>query len=365
MNHKFIKSFSFILAIMLVLLVGCSAKNENSTTTPQEADSTTQAPEKNEQSFEWQHSSLQDENINQDDIKNLFNEIDGTDIYSAVIIRNDKIADEYFADGYSNTSVFDLHSVSKSITSTLVGIAIDKGYIKSVDTPISEYFDSIKSSGSDYQKQITIFHLLTHTSGIDYDDDTMWDDWRASENWVDYTLQRPVTSKPGTVFRYSTGNTHLLSYIVQKATGKTLYEFGKENLFEPLGMESVKCGDDAQGITDGGNGFQMTAYDMAKIGRLYLNKGEWNGERIVSSKWIDESTTVQFKRSSGTADYGYQWWVRSFGNGNHNGYFAQGHFGQYIFVVPDLSLIVVITSHHDGSSSKYWNYINTMVNACN
>ena len=143
MNQKFIKSYSFILAIMLILLVGCSAQNESSTTTSQKIESTTKASEKIAQSFEWQHSSLQDENINQDDIKNLFNKVDNTDIYSVAIIRNDKIADEYFANGYSNTSVFDLHSVSKSITSTLVGIAIDKGYIESV--PLNHTAANIKS----------------------------------------------------------------------------------------------------------------------------------------------------------------------------------------------------------------------------
>ena len=93
-----------------------------------------------------------------------------------------------------------------------------------------------------------------------------------------------------------------------KATGKTLYDFGKEVLFDPLDIHTVECATDAQGISDGGNGFALNVYDMAKIGQLYLNKGNWNGNQIVSEKWIEDASSLQFKRSSGTADYGYQWW---------------------------------------------------------
>ena len=177
-------------------------------------------------------------------------------------------------------------------------------------------------------------------------------------------LNRPVTSVPGTQVNYSTGNSHLLSAILQQATGMTAYEFGKEYLFDPLDMDSVQCSTDPQGISDGGNGFSMNVYDMAKIGQLYLNGGVWEGQQIVSSEWVEASTTLQFKRSTGSADYGYQWWVRTFGTENHAAYFAQGHAGQYIFVVPDLELVVVFTSNYTGSTSIYWQLINDLVQAC-
>ncbi|MGN0536341.1 MAG: serine hydrolase domain-containing protein [Eubacterium sp.] len=296
-------------------------------------------------------------------VANLFSNIQDTDIYSCVIIKNNKIAGEYYKSGYTNESLFELNSVSKSITGIVFGIAADKGYIKDIDAPISEYFEEIKATGSDYQKQITIRHLLTHTSGIAYTDDALWYDWRASDNWVDYILNSPVTAKPGTVFRYSTGNTHLLSAVLQKATGKTLFEFAKEYLFEPLDIKNVKCATDAQGISDGGNGFQMNVYDMAKIGKLCIDEGNWNGNQIVSKKWINSMTSSQFELSGGSADYGYQWWVRTFGNAQYRSYFAQGHYGQFIFVIPDLKLIIVFTSHHDGSSSRYWQYVNDIVNS--
>ena len=217
----------------------------------------------------------------------------------------------------------------------------------------------------EYKNQITIWNLLTHTTGLNASDTANWNEWLTSSNWVDYVINREAVSRPGTEFNYFTGNTHLLSAIIQKATGKTTYEFGKEYLFDPLDINSVECAVDPQGISDGGNGFAMNVYDMAKIGELYLNNGVWEGEQIISEKWVQDSTTMQFDRSSGSADYGYQWWVRTFGNNNYPAYFAQGHYGQYIFVVPDLKLVTVITSHYEGSSSIYWQIMNDIVNACN
>lgn len=320
--------------------------------------------EQKEQAWEWQHDTLQNHNINASAINSVHNTIDSYPINAEVIVKDGVIVDEYYKDGYDQNSVFTLQSTSKSVTSALIGIAIDKGYIPSVNEPISTYFPQILESGSEYKSQITIWNLLTHTTGLNASDTANWNEWLASDNWVNYVLERPATSRPGTVFSYFTGNTHLLSAIIQQATGKTAYEFGEEYLFDLLDMDSVECSTDPQGISDGGNGFAMNVYDMAKFGELYLNNGNWNGEQIISEQWVKDSTTLQFDRSSGSADYGYQWWVRTFGENNHPAYFAQGHYGQYIFVVPDLNLVVAITSHYEGSTSVYWQIMNNIVNAC-
>ncbi len=317
-----------------------------------------------EQAWEWQHDTLDNHNINASAINSVHDTIDSYPINAEVIVKDGVIVDEYYKDGYDQNSVFSLQSTSKSVTSALIGIAIDKGYIPSVNVPIATYFPQILDSGSEYKSQITIWNLLTHTTGLNASDTANWSEWLASDNWVDYVLERPATSRPGTVFSYFTGNTHLLSAILQQATGKTAYEFGKEYLFDPLDMDSVQCSTDPQGISDGGNGFAMNVYDMAKLGELYLNNGNWNGEQIISEQWINDSTTLQFDRSSGSADYGYQWWVRTFGENAYPAYFAQGHYGQYIFVVPDLDLVVAITSHYEGSTSVYWQIMNNIVNAC-
>ena len=274
--------------------------------------------------WQWQHDTLENQNINRSVIENVHTSLDAYPINAEVIVRNGVMVDEYYKEGYDENSVFTLQSTSKSITSALVGIAIDKGYIEGVDVPISTYFPQILEYGSEYKNQITIWHLLTHTTGLDVSDTANWDAWLASDNWVNYVLDRPAVSRPGTVFNYFTGNTHLLSAIIQQATGQTAYEFGKENLFDKLDMDSVQCGVDPQGISDGGNGFAMDIYDMA--------------------------------------NYEYQWWVRTFGDQNYPAYFAQGHFRQYIFVVPDLELVVAFTSNYEGSTSIYWQYMNQIVN---
>lgn len=317
----------------------------------------------NQEKWEWQHDTPENHNIDISVINSVHNIIDSYPINAEVIVKDGYIVDEYYKEGYDQNSVFTLQSTSKSITSAIFGIAIDKGYIEGVNTPISTYFPQILESGSEYKSQITIWNLLTHTTGLNASDTGNWNEWLASSNWVDYVLNGQVVSRPGTVFNYFTGNTHLLSAIIQQATGKTTFEFGKEYLFEKLDMDSVECTTDPQGISDGGNGFAMNVYDMAKFGQLYLNNGVWNGEQIISEQWVKDSTSVQFTRSSGTANYGYQWWVRTFGDNNYDAYFAQGHYGQYIFVVPDLKLVVVLTSHYEGNTSIYWQIMNNIVNA--
>lgn len=191
--------------------------------------------------WEWQHDTPENHNIDITALEELHNTLDEYPINTEVIVKDGYIVDEYYKEGYDQNSVFTLQSTSKSITSAILGIAIDKGYIESVNVPISNYFPQILESGSEYKNQITIWNLLTHTTGLDVSDTANWNEWLASDNWVDYVLNRPAVSRPGTVFNYFTGNTHLLSAIIQQATGKTAYEFGKEYLFDPLDIHSVEC----------------------------------------------------------------------------------------------------------------------------
>ncbi len=309
--------------------------------------------------FEWETDDPENCNLSSETINGLNDRFARTEITSSVIVKDGVIVNEYYKDGYDAESTFPIHSCSKSITSAILGIALDEGLIADPDEPITAYFPELSRSDSAWKKEITIRHLLTHTSGLRSTEDR-WYEWRAASDWLEDVLDGPIYYKPGTVFDYSTGNTHLLSAIVQKAAGETLYEYGKARLFDRIGMESIRCGTDAQGISDGGNGFTLTARDMARFGLLYLNRGKWEGEQIISEEWINESTTTQFDNSN-RADYGYQWWVRSFGG--HPAYFAQGHGCQFIFVVPDLDLVVTFTSnYHDNSrAGDYWQYVTEIV----
>lgn len=359
-----------IIAALLVVCIGSmtAACGSDSTADTTEADESTtvlseQTTEAQETAWEWQKDSPDNQGLSSSALEDIHDTFDSFELLTSVIVKNGYIVDEYYKDGYDETSTFILNSASKSITSALIGIAIDMGYIESVDTPISQYLPEVSELGGEWSN-ITIRHLLTHTSGIATTDSSLWNEWRNSDNWMEYIYDLSIVSEPGSAFSYSTGNTHMLCAILQAATGMTAYEFGKEYLFDPLGMDSVECGSDPQGISDGGNGFSMTVYDMAKFGLLFLNEGQWEGEQIVPLQWVEASTSVQFVRSSGSADYGYQWWVRTFGDNGYDAYFAQGHAGQYIFVVPEIELIVCFTSNYEGSSSIYWQLVNRIVNAC-
>ncbi len=310
--------------------------------------------------FEWQRSSPEQSGISGGVIKSVFSSLP-SDVYSCVIIRDGKIVDEYFKEGYGPSSVFTIQSCSKSITSALVGIAIAQGFIKSVDDFASDYLPQLSESKFPDMKKITLKQLLNHTSGLVGTDSKIWNEWRSSPNWIDYIVSRPMTAKPGAYFEYSTGNTHLLAAILEKATGKGLLEYGEEVLFKKIGITSAELKTDPQGIGDGGNGFSLTAYDMARFGQLFLDGGKWDGVQIVPESWVKESTSLQARKNG--SRYGYQWWLRNYGKAGIPGYNAQGFGGEYIFVVPGLRLIVVYTSWHRGNLNSYFYNVDKLVNA--
>lgn len=326
------------------------------------SESPSEAPPEPE--WEWQIDIPENQGLDSGALSGIHADYDSFPLLTAVIVKNGYIVDEYCKDGYDMDSQFVLNSASKSITSALVGIAIDLGYIEGVDVPLSDYFPQLLEEDDARWQDITLWHLLTHTSGIASTDSARWNAWRGSENWVDYILALPMEAAPGTQFNYSTGNTHLLCAVLQQAVGMTLDEFGREYLFEPVGMDSARFDADPQGISDGGNGLWLTPRDMARFGQLFLQGGAWEGEQIVPAQWVEDSTSLQFRRSSGSANYGYQWWARTFGAQRYPAYFAQGHGGQYIFVVPELELVVAFTSNYEGRTSIYWQLVNDIVAAC-
>ena len=277
----------------------------------------------------------------------LHADLESSDVYAMVTVKDGVIIDEYYQEGYDETSVFPLHSCTKSFTSALVGIAIEQGYFTSVDDPLSDYLPQVLDLADTGKQQITLRHLLTHTSGLEWYEwagRSNWQEFRSAENWVDYILNRNLVATPGTVFAYSTGNSHLLAAALESATGMGELEYARENLFDALGMDSVVWGTDPQGIADGGNGISMTVRDAARFGQLYLQNGQWNGEQLISAQWVAESTAAQNNGAGdGTGSYGYQWWIRSFQG--YDTYYAFGAHGQFIFVVPQLDLVTVIASN--------------------
>lgn len=320
-----------------------------------------------EPAFQWETGAPEDHQMDPEVFARLHAALAGSTVYAMVTVKDGVIIDEYYQPGKDETSTFDIHSCSKSFTSALMGIAIHQGYIGGVDDLLSDYLpQAARLEGA--KKELTLRHLLTQTSGLEWYEwggsVSNWAEFRGAENWVDYILGRRLVAQPGQRFNYSTGNTHLLAAAIEAATGKGLLEYGKEVLFDPMGMETIHWGTDPQGIADGGNGVVISARDAARFGQLFLQNGVWEGEQLIPAAWVEESTTVKNNGAGdGTGSYGYQWWIRPYtangygtyaaphGAGTYDCYNAFGAWGQFIFVVPQLQLVTVITS--SGPQNSY------------
>ncbi len=298
----------------------------------------------------WLSLSYEEANINESRIEEMFNYIDIHEyaIDSVLAVKNGYLViEEYLKSNYGPNDLHPIYSITKSVMSSLIGIAIDEGYIIGTDQKILDYFDGISVLNKADKENITIEHLLTHTSGIN------WSEWDVpygspentygqltdSENWVEFILNQTLVHEPGTVHEYSTGDSHLLSAILYEATGQRTRDYAEEKLFTPLGISDNIWFLDSQGIHFGGSGLELTSPSLAKFGYLYLNNGTWNGTQIVPKEWVKNSTINSVEVDS-WARYGYQWWVYP----EVNSYLALGYAGQRIWINQELDLVIVFTS---------------------
>jgi CubicO group peptidase (beta-lactamase class C family) len=267
-----------------------------------------------------------------------------------ISIRGETVLEQYF-NGTKSTRLANIKSASKSVISALVGIAIDQGKIPGVRQPISEYFPELKNEKDPLKRQITIEDLLTMQSGLETTSNRNYGAWVLSSNWVRHALSRPMLSPPGTVMTYSTGNTHLLSAILTKATGKSTWQFAQETLGKPMGFALAQWPRDPQGIYFGGNDMSMTPRQMLAFGQMYLSRGKVNGTSVVPEKWVETSLTPRtVSRRESDRFYGYGWWVRELAG--HETFYAWGYGGQFIFLVPSLDLTVAVTSASEPGAER-------------
>jgi CubicO group peptidase (beta-lactamase class C family) len=257
--------------------------------------------------------------------------------------RGETVLERYF-NGAKATRLANMKSASKSVISALVGIAIDRGKIPHVHQRIADYFpEHFRSEKDAAKRDITIEDLLTMRSGLESTSNRNYGAWVLSANWIRHALNRPMVSLPGTAMIYSTGNTHLLSAILTRATGKSTWQFAQETLAKPMGFSLVQWPRDPQGIYFGGNDMSMTPRQMLAFGEMYLNAGQANGRQVVPAQWVDVSLTARtVSRRESERFYGYGWWVRELAG--HQTYYAWGYGGQFIFLVPELNLVVAATS---------------------
>jgi len=256
--------------------------------------------------------------------------------------RGETILEHYYR-GARASRAANIKSASKTVMSALVGIAVDRGLIESVDEPIAQYFPKLLGADADAKKRaITVGDLLTMRSGLESTSNRNYGSWVASSNWVRYALEQPIVRDPGARMIYSTGNTHLLSAILTQLSGNT-WKFADEALAQPLGFTLPRWPTDPQGIYFGGNDMELTPRQMLAFGELYLSGGRYEGKQVIPEAWVHESLTP---RTRSTRDprrlYGYCWWIRDLGGVRT--FYAWGYGGQFIFVVPDLDLVAVTTS---------------------
>ena len=263
-------------------------------------------------------------------------------LHSLIVSRRGEILVERYYNGTRATRLANIKSAAKSVISALVGVAIDRGLIPDTGTPIVQYFPTLAKDREAAKQKITIEDLLTMRSGLETTSNRNYGAWVQSRNWVQHALARPLLSAPGSEMDYSTGNTHLLSAILTKATGKSTWQFANEQLAAPLGFTLAQWPRDPQGIYFGGNDMLMTPRQMLAFGQLYLDRGRVKGRQVVPESWIDRSFITRARSFWSGQEYGYGWWMRELGG--HRAYFAWGFGGQYVFVIPTLDLVIVTTS---------------------
>lgn len=262
---------------------------------------------------------------------------------------------EFFLAG-AETQAHDVMSVTKSVTSLLIGIAIDKGFISSVDVPIDEYIRPLVDDLDSSKGKITLRQLLTMSCGLEWSEipgPSEFVEWYYSPDQLLYIINKPFVSIPGESFNYSDGAAHLVSVILTQATGMTANEFAQHYLFNTLGIGLRKWTTDNRGFNYGGVRLFLLPEDMLKIGKLVLNKGIWENDPVVSEEWINESTGFQISTNNVIpygSSYGYYWWGASVNN--YDFFYANGHGGQFIVIVPAYNLIVAAATNWSGLTDQ-------------
>jgi CubicO group peptidase (beta-lactamase class C family) len=251
---------------------------------------------------------------------------------------------------YHGTDLHSMQSVSKTVSSVITGIAITRGDFKaSLDTPLLKYFDMAKVKNVDDRKRrITLRHVLTMTTGLDWNEEVAYDDPRndsslmeAADDWVQYVIDRPMAKEPGTVFNYSSGMSELLAHIFQMETGQDIEKYGEKYLFAPLGMDHY-WKRTPLGLPDTEGGLFLRTTDLAKIGYLYLHDGMWDGQQIVSKDWVKQSLAPFIDAEEGYK-YGFQWWLLPRTDRQGFIWMARGFGGQRLMVFPEEDFIAVFT----------------------
>lgn len=309
--------------------------------------------------WEWPRSTPEEQDLDGNRLKGLVDLIREGEQFprlnSLLIVRNGILVTEEYFRTFKKNRLHTLQSVSKSFTSALIGIALHRGELKSTKEKILDFFpdrDSIENL-DERKKAIRIRDLLTMRSGTDYREDYADSPHhqlnRLQTGWDKFYLNRKMISQPGTSFLYDSGGVILLSSLLKIRTGMHADEYAQKFLFTPLEIDHFSWLKNKEGHPHTGGGLYLEPLDMAKFGQLFLQKGQWLGKQVVPKSWVEVSFKkhVDFKSgNSSTIGYGYLWWILKpdpKGKGKENIYAAMGFKAQYIFVIPEHRMVVVVT----------------------
>lgn len=254
---------------------------------------------------------------------------------------------------YRRGELHTMQSVTKTITSVIIGVATARKEFPRLETPILKFFDVAKVANVDERKRrINIRHLLTMTGGFDWREDLPYTDpnnaaslMEASADWVEFAINRPMAREPGTQFNYSSGESELLAHIFRVATGQDIEEYAAKYLFAPLGIEQFYWKRTPSGLVDTEGGLYLRAHDLAKIAYLFLKNGVWEGKRIVEADWVKASVAPSVKVGGSGVQYGFKWWLYPYGANDPRLVWAGSGFGgQMPVIVPDYDLVFVFTA---------------------
>lgn len=261
------------------------------------------------------------------------NDSEYTDMHHLMILKGGKVICECSFAPYRSGMWHITHSMCKSITGMAVGMLIEEGQL-SLDENIYKIFEQrLNPLAKIFRPEVTVEHLLTMTSGVSFNESGII----SGNDWLESYLNAPVIGTPGTKFQYNSLNSYVLSAIISERTGMTMEEYLRPRLFEPMGITRYLWETCPKGITKGGWGLFLCAEDMAKLGQLYLNKGRWNGQQLVSEEWVETSTQKHVESGDDTFGYGYQIWMEE----RQGSFEFNGMLGQNVVVYPDMDMVIV------------------------
>jgi len=292
--------------------------------------------------------------VNGDMLQDMVDDIMGSGfaVDSVLVVSDGFLITEWYFNGYGNDILHNVYSCTKSVVSTLVGIAIDNGEIEGVDARLIDLFPDVTPQNiSEWKESITLRDLLMMSAGFDARDSWLYewerlDEMHDADDAVQYVMDLAMAFEPGSRFEYTNCVSHLLSCLITEKTGMSASEYADEHLFGPLGITNYEWEADNAGRSWGYSNLYMRPRDMAKIGYLFLKEGEWDGEQLVSESWVREATRHRIDANLRDG-YGYQWWVDDDGY-----YLALGNMGQFIFVIPEHDMVAVFT----GGTSDTFSY---------